>query len=90
MRGLANPSDLTRLNELTDWYDTYSAAITVPGYLASGVHSENPDASGNTNSPRYATIYDIVAPDPLHVYPRATRHTQPVGTPTAASAPKTP
>ena len=31
---LANPSDPSRLDEFTDWYDTYSAAITVPGYLA--------------------------------------------------------
>jgi hypothetical protein len=61
---LANPSDLSRLNEFTDWYDTYSAAITVPGYLANDVHLENPDASGERNSPRYATTYDIVAPVP--------------------------
>src|SRR5580704_9568907 len=30
---LANPSDPSRLTEFTDWYDTYSAALTVPGYL---------------------------------------------------------
>lgn len=47
---LANPSDPSRLNELTDWYDTYSAAITVPGYLANDVHFENPGAS--TGRPR--------------------------------------
>ena len=49
---LANPSDPSRLNELSDWYGTYSAAITVPGYLASDVHFENPDASGERNSAR--------------------------------------
>ena len=66
---LANPSDPSRLNELSDWYDTYSAALTVPGYLANDVHFENPDASGERNSPRYATIYDIVSPDPATAWP---------------------
>jgi hypothetical protein len=66
---LANPSDPSRLDEFTDWYDTYSAAITVPGYLASDVHFENPDASGERNSPRYATIYDIVSSDPATAWP---------------------
>jgi hypothetical protein len=66
---LTNPSDLGRLDEFSDWYDTYSAAITVPGYLANDVHFENPDASGGENSPRYATIYDIVSPDPATAWP---------------------
>ena len=48
---LANPSDPSRLDEFTDWYDTYSAAITVPGYLASDVRFENPDASCEHTSP---------------------------------------
>ena len=65
---LANPSDPSRLNEFTDWYDTYSAAITVPGYLANDVHFENPDAS-EKNSSRYATIYDIVSSDPATAWP---------------------
>jgi hypothetical protein len=66
---LVNPSDPSRLNELIDWYDTYSAAITVPGYLANDIRFENPDASGEPNSSRYATIYDIVAPDPATAWP---------------------
>jgi 8-hydroxy-5-deazaflavin:NADPH oxidoreductase len=66
---LTNPSDPSRLNEFNDWYNTYSAAITVPGYLANDIHFENPDASGEDNSPRYATIYDIVAPDPATAWP---------------------
>ena len=66
---LANPSDPSRLDEFSDWYDTYSAAITVPGYLANDVHFENPDASGDKTSPRYATIYDIVSPDPATAWP---------------------
>jgi hypothetical protein len=66
---LASPSDPSRLNEFSDWYDTYSAAITVPGYLANEVHFENPDASGERNSPRHATIYDIVSPDPATAWP---------------------
>jgi predicted dinucleotide-binding enzyme len=61
---LTNPSDPSRLNEFNDWYETYSKAITVPGYLANDFHFENPDAGGGKNSPRYATIYDIVSPDP--------------------------
>jgi hypothetical protein len=66
---LTNPSDPSRLNDFTDWYDTYSAALTIPGYLASDVHFENPDASGGKTGPRYATIYDIVAPDPATAWP---------------------
>jgi 8-hydroxy-5-deazaflavin:NADPH oxidoreductase len=66
---LTNPSDPSRLDEFSDWYDTYSAALTVPGYLANDVHFENPDASGEGNSPRYATIYDIVSPDPATAWP---------------------
>jgi NAD(P)-dependent dehydrogenase (short-subunit alcohol dehydrogenase family) len=66
---LVNPSDPSRLDEFTNWYDTYSAAITVPGYLANNVHFENPDASGENSSPRYATIYDIVSPDPATAWP---------------------
>jgi hypothetical protein len=66
---LTNPSDPSRLNEFSDWYNTYSAALTVPGYLASDVHFENPDASGGKTSPRYATIYDIVASDPATAWP---------------------
>jgi hypothetical protein len=66
---LANPSDPSRLDEFTDWYDTYSAAITVPGYLANDVHFENPGASGEGNSPRYVTIYDIISPDPATAWP---------------------
>jgi 8-hydroxy-5-deazaflavin:NADPH oxidoreductase len=66
---LANPSDPSRLDEFNDWYDTYSAAITVPGYLANDIHFENPDAGGEGSSPRYATIYDIVSPDPATAWP---------------------
>jgi hypothetical protein len=66
---LVNPSDPSRLSEFSDWYDTYSAAITVPGYLANDVHFDNPGASGEGSSPRYATIYDIVTPDPATAWP---------------------
>lgn len=66
---LANPSVPSRLHDFSDWYDTYSAAITVPGYLANDVHFENPAASGERNSPRYATIYDIVSSDPATAWP---------------------
>jgi hypothetical protein len=66
---LTNPSDPGRLDEFDDWYDTYSAALTVPGYLANDVHFENPDSGGGKDSPRYATIYDIVSPDPATAWP---------------------
>jgi hypothetical protein len=66
---LTNPSDPSRLDEFNDWYDTYSAALTVAGYLASDAHFQNPDASGGKTSPRYATIYDIVTPDPATAWP---------------------
>jgi predicted dinucleotide-binding enzyme len=66
---LANPSDPSRLDEFNDWYDTYSEAITVPGYLANDIRFENPDASGEGSSPRYATIYDIVSADPATGWP---------------------
>jgi hypothetical protein len=66
---LTNPSDPSRLNEFRDWYDIYSAALTVAGFLANDVHFENPDASGEKTSPRHATIYDIVSPDPATAWP---------------------
>jgi 8-hydroxy-5-deazaflavin:NADPH oxidoreductase len=66
---LANPSDPSRLDEFTDWYDTYSVAITAPGYLVNDVRFENPDGGGDRHSPRYATIYDIVSPDPATAWP---------------------
>src|SRR4029077_18122967 len=65
---LTNPSDPGRLDDFTDWYDTY-AALTVPGYLVDAFRFENPDASAGPNSPRYATIYDIVSPDPATAWP---------------------
>src|ERR1700752_233823 len=61
---LANPSDPSRLDDFSDWYDSYSAAITVPGYLAHDVRFENPDASGEDTRPRHAAIYDIASPAP--------------------------
>lgn len=66
---LTNPSDPSRLDEFSDWYDTYSAAITALGYLANDVHFENPDASSEPNSPRHSTIYDIVSSDPATAWP---------------------
>jgi len=66
---LPNPSDPRRLDHFKDWYDTYSAAITVPGYLANDARLENPAASRENTSPRYATTYDIVSPDPATAWP---------------------
>ena len=44
---LASPSDPSRLDDFNDWYDTYSAAITVPGYLANDARFENPGTRGS-------------------------------------------
>src|ERR1700722_11063049 len=66
---LTNLSDPRRLSDLSDWYDTYSAAITVPGYLANHGRFENPDASGEKDGPRFATIYDIVSSDAATAWP---------------------
>ena len=66
---LTNLSDPSRLSDSSDWYDTYSTAITVPGYLANHVRFENPDAGGEKDSPRFATIYDIVSSDPATAWP---------------------
>jgi hypothetical protein len=70
---LANPSDPSRLDDFSDWYDTYAAALTIPGYLANAFRFENPGASAGHNSPRYATIYDIPTSDPATAWP-ATEH----------------
>lgn len=70
---LANPSDPSRLSEFRDWYDTYSVAITIPGYLANNVRFVNPDAGGDKNSPRYVTVYDIVSADPATAWPDTER-----------------
>jgi hypothetical protein len=66
---LTNPSDPSRPEDFTDWYDTYAAALTLPGYLANTFRFENPDARGDPSSPRYATIYDIVTCDPATAWP---------------------
>src|SRR6266852_9868200 len=66
---LTNPADPSRLDDLSDWYDTYAAALTVPGYLADAFRFENPDASPGPDSPRYATTYDIVTSDPATAWP---------------------
>src|SRR6266705_2107578 len=66
---LTNPADPGRPDDFSDWYDTYAAALTVPGYLADAFRFENPDASPGPDSPRYATIYDIVTSDPATAWP---------------------
>src|SRR5260370_3926626 len=66
---LTNPADPSRLDDLSDGYDTSAAALTVPGYLADAFRFENPDASAGQNCPRYATIYDIVTSDPSTAWP---------------------
>jgi hypothetical protein len=66
---LTNPADPSRLDDFSDWYDTYVTALAVPGYLAGPVRFENPDANAEQNDARYATIYDIVTSDPATAWP---------------------
>src|SRR5258708_4949041 len=58
-----------QLDDFTDGYDTCAAAPTARGYLATAFRCENPAASAGQNSPRYATIYDIVTSDPATAWP---------------------
>src|SRR5690349_21164609 len=70
---LANPSDPSRLNEFNDWYDTYSAALTAPDYLANAIHFDNPHPSTAHPTPPHATIYNTDTPHPAASCP-ATWH----------------
>lgn len=51
------------------WYDTYARAITRPGLLADARRFENVAAAGTSADPRFAALYDIVAPDPADAWP---------------------
>jgi hypothetical protein len=66
---LVNPSDPTRLDEFSAWYDSYSSAITAAGALANDVYFENPAAVGDKTDPRFAAVYDIVSSDPATAWP---------------------
>ena len=66
---LTSVSDSSRPDDFADWYDTYAAALTVPGYLANAFRFENPDATAGQDRPRFATIYDIVTSDPATAWP---------------------
>jgi hypothetical protein len=48
---LTNPSDPGRLDDFSDWYDTYAAALTVPGYLANAFRFENPGRQRRAEQP---------------------------------------
>lgn len=67
---LAEPS---RAEEYSAWYDAYESGITHAGFLANAFRFENPAAAGNDKDPRYATIYDIVTPDPTTAWPDTER-----------------
>jgi len=71
---LTNPSEPSRLDDFTDWYDTYAAALTVPGYLSNAFRFENPGSSAGRSSPRYATIYDIVTASVRRTMRRCATH----------------
>src|SRR5712671_3656273 len=67
---LAEPS---RAEEYSAWYDAYESGIIHAGFLANAFRFENPAAAGNDKDPRYATIYDIVTPDPATAWPDTER-----------------
>ena len=66
---LTNVTDPSRVDDYTAWYDDYENAIIRPGTIANALRFENPDAAGTETDPRYATIYDLVTPDPASAWP---------------------
>jgi hypothetical protein len=67
---LTNAADRTRAHDYSAWYDDYARAIIRPGLLANAFRFERPSAAGTATDPRYATIYDIVSPDPASAWPQ--------------------
>jgi len=66
---LTNVTDPSRVDDYSAWYDDYENAIIRPGTIANALRFENPDAAGTETDPRYATIYDLVTPDPASAWP---------------------
>ncbi len=66
---LTNATDPSRAVDYSAWYDDYEKAIIRPGLIANAFRFENPNAAGTPTDPRYATIYDIVSPDPASAWP---------------------
>ena len=66
---LTNATDPSRVDDYNAWYDDYENAIIRPGLIANAFRFENPNAVGTATDPRYATIYDIVSPDPASAWP---------------------
>jgi len=67
---LTNATDRTRAHDYSAWYDDYESAIIRPGLLANAFRFEDPTAAGTPTDPRYATIYDIVSPEPASAWPQ--------------------
>jgi hypothetical protein len=66
---LTNSADSRHAEDYSAWYDEYESAIILPGLIANAFRFENPNAAGSETDPRYAAIYDIVAPDPASAWP---------------------
>jgi hypothetical protein len=66
---LTSAADPSLANDYSAWYDEYESAIIRPGLIANAFRFENPSAAGTQTDPRYAAIYDIVAPDPASAWP---------------------
>jgi hypothetical protein len=66
---LTNATNPSRADDYNAWYDDYEKAIIRPGLIANAFRFENPNAAGTATDPRYATIYDIVSPDPASAWP---------------------
>lgn len=54
---------------LDDWYDTYGALVTVPGYLINAYRFDNMAMPGTAEEPQLVALYDIVTPDPATAWP---------------------
>jgi hypothetical protein len=66
---LTNAADPSRLGEYSAWYDDFERSIIRPGLLANAFRFENSGAAGTAADPRFATVYDIVSPDPASAWP---------------------
>jgi hypothetical protein len=66
---LTNAADSSQTDDYNTWYDEYERAIIRPGLIANAFRFENPNAVGTETDPQYATLYDIVSPDPASAWP---------------------
>jgi hypothetical protein len=68
---LTNVSDPTRVNDYSDWYESYGVGLIHTGFLANDFRFENPSAAADEADPRFVALYDICTPDPATAWPDA-------------------